>query len=46
MAVESELRRRKKLEHLNTIDDIVNLIRTSNNIIVLAGAGCRIHCSR
>jgi hypothetical protein len=39
MAVESELRKRKKLDNVNTIDDVVNLIRTSDNIIALVGAG-------
>lgn len=39
MAVESELRKRKKLDNVNTIDDVVNLIQTSNNIIALVGAG-------
>ena len=39
MAVKSELHKRKKLDHINTIDDVVKLIQTSNNIIVLAGAG-------
>jgi hypothetical protein len=39
LAVETELQRRKKLDDVNTIDDVVNLIKSSNNIIVLAGAG-------
>jgi 6-phosphogluconate dehydrogenase len=39
MAVESELRKRKKLDNVNTIDDVVNLIQTSSNIIALVGAG-------
>ena len=39
MAVDKELHRRKKLPFVNTIDDIVNLIKISQNIIVLAGAG-------
>jgi hypothetical protein len=41
MAVEAELQKRKKLSHVNTIEDVVNLIQTSNHIIVLAGAGDR-----
>ena len=39
MAVETELRKRKKLEDVNTVDDVVNLIKKSNNIMILAGAG-------
>jgi hypothetical protein len=39
MAVETELQKRKKLSHVNTIEDVVNLIQNSNYIIVLAGAG-------
>jgi hypothetical protein len=39
MAVDNELGKRKKLDHVNTIDDVINLIQSSNNIIVLAGAG-------
>lgn len=42
MAVESELRKRKKLDNVNTIDDVVNLIQSSNNIIALVGAGLSI----
>jgi len=39
MAVESELRRRRKLEDVNTVEDVVKLIQESKNIIILAGAG-------
>jgi hypothetical protein len=39
VAVDAELHRRRKLPHVNTIDDVVNLIKTSEKIIVLAGAG-------
>lgn len=38
-AIETELERRERLKHVNTIDDIVGLIKKSSNIIVLAGAG-------
>ena len=30
---------RQKLDHINTIDDVVNLLKRSRNIIVLTGAG-------
>ena len=39
MAVDTELRRRKKLDQVNSLDDIVRLIQDSNNIMILAGAG-------
>jgi NAD-dependent SIR2 family protein deacetylase len=39
MAVDTELRRRKKLEDVNSLDDVVRLIQSSKNIMVLAGAG-------
>jgi len=39
MAVDAELRRRKKLAKVNSLDDVVKLIQNSHNIIVLAGAG-------
>jgi thiamine pyrophosphate-dependent acetolactate synthase large subunit-like protein len=39
MAVDTELRRRKKLEDVNSLDDVVRLIQRSKNVMVLAGAG-------
>ena len=39
MAVETELRKRKKLDNVNTVDDVVDLIRKSKNIMILTGAG-------
>ena len=36
-----ELSKRVKLPQYNTVDDVINLIKTSNNIIVLTGAGVR-----
>jgi hypothetical protein len=41
MAVDTELRRRKKLENVNSLDDVVRLIQSSKNIMVLAGAGIK-----
>lgn len=35
----SEPPKRKKLDNVNSLDDVVNLIRTSKKIIVLSGAG-------
>lgn len=39
MAVESELRKRRKLEDVDTVEDVVKLIQESKNIMILAGAG-------
>ncbi|EGG17086.1 NAD(+)-dependent deacetylase [Cavenderia fasciculata] len=30
---------RRKLEHINTIDDVVNLFKTCKNILIITGAG-------
>ncbi|XP_053211746.1 NAD-dependent protein deacetylase sirtuin-1-like [Panonychus citri] len=35
---------RKKLPHVNTLDDVVDLIRNCSNIIVLTGAGVSVSC--
>ncbi|KAF4635805.1 hypothetical protein G7Y89_g2284 [Cudoniella acicularis] len=39
LGISRELSKRIKLPHYNTIDDAVNLIKQSRNIIVLTGAG-------
>jgi NAD-dependent histone deacetylase SIR2 len=39
LAISRELSKRIKLPHYNTVDDAVELIRKSRNIIVLTGAG-------
>lgn len=35
---------RRKLAHVNTLDDVVQLFRTSKRIIVLTGAGVSVSC--
>ena len=40
----TEPERRKKLETVNTIEDVVGLIAKSKNIIVLTGAGVSVSC--
>jgi NAD-dependent deacetylase sirtuin 1 len=40
----SEPPKRQKLSHVNTILDVVELIRNSKNIIVLTGAGVSVSC--
>ncbi|KAI9674788.1 MAG: NAD-dependent histone deacetylase sir2 [Caeruleum heppii] len=39
MLILRELGRRRKLEHINTIDDVVRLLHQSSNILVITGAG-------
>ena len=36
--------RRKKLGHVNTMDDAISLLKECNNVIVLSGAGVRCFC--
>ncbi|KAJ8022434.1 NAD-dependent protein deacetylase sirtuin-1 [Holothuria leucospilota] len=36
--------RRKKLDHVNTIDDAISLLKKCNNVIVLSGAGVSVSC--
>ena len=40
----SEPPKRKKLSTINTLEDAVNLIKTSQNIMVLTGAGVSVSC--
>ncbi|XP_077276480.1 sirtuin 1 isoform X2 [Temnothorax americanus] len=40
----SEPPRRQKLKHINTLSDVVRLIRNSKKIIVLTGAGVSVSC--
>jgi hypothetical protein len=37
-------RGREKLEHVNTLDDVVQLLKKANKIIVLTGAGISVSC--
>lgn len=39
MAVQSELRKRQRLEDVDNVEDVVKLILSSKNIMILAGAG-------
>jgi NAD-dependent deacetylase sirtuin 1 len=34
---------RSKLPHINTLEDVVHLLRTCKNIVVLTGAGVGFH---
>ncbi|KAK6170871.1 hypothetical protein SNE40_019164 [Patella caerulea] len=36
--------KRKKLEHINTIEDVVHLMKTCKKIVVLTGAGVSVSC--
>lgn len=40
----SEPPRRHKLRHVNTLDDVVRLVKGAQNIIVLTGAGVSVSC--
>jgi NAD-dependent histone deacetylase SIR2 len=44
MAIDTELHKRKKLDNVNTLDDVVNLIKSSNSILLLVGAGISTSC--
>lgn len=44
MNMMSEPPRRSKLSHINTITNVVQLIKNSKNIIVLTGAGVSVSC--
>ncbi|XP_076360653.1 NAD-dependent protein deacetylase sirtuin-1-like [Tachypleus tridentatus] len=44
VSVLNEPPRRTKLPHINTLDDVVNLIQTSQNIMILTGAGVSVSC--
>ncbi|XP_064612076.1 NAD-dependent protein deacetylase sirtuin-1-like isoform X2 [Liolophura sinensis] len=43
-SIVSEPPRRKKLKHINTVDDVVTLLKTSKKIMVLTGAGVSVSC--
>ena len=34
-----EMNRRRKLPHINTLEDVLRLLKESKNILVLTGAG-------
>lgn len=42
--VQKFLRQRKKLPNVNTLEDVVKLLRESKNIMVLTGAGVSVSC--
>lgn len=35
---------RQKLDHVNTLDDVVRLLRDAKKVVVLAGAGISVAC--
>jgi len=39
--IKNELKKRKKLMQYNTVDDAVELLKNSKNVLVLTGAGVR-----
>jgi NAD-dependent SIR2 family protein deacetylase len=38
------LRKRRRLENVNTIDDVVDIMKNAKNIMVLTGAGVSVSC--
>jgi NAD-dependent deacetylase sirtuin 1 len=44
VASEENLPRRKRLLNINSIDNVVSLIKKSNKIMILTGAGCSVSC--
>lgn len=38
------MRKRRKLNHINTIEDVVELLKKSSKIVVLSGAGVSVSC--
>ncbi|XP_077504571.1 sirtuin 1 isoform X1 [Amblyomma americanum] len=44
MLSEEEPPRRTKLAHVNTLDDVVSLLRTCQRVLVLTGAGVSVSC--
>lgn len=45
ITIMSEPEPRKKLSHVNTFQDVISLLHTCQNIMVLTGAGVRIGLS-
>ncbi|KAL7750326.1 NAD-dependent histone deacetylase sir2 [Sorochytrium milnesiophthora] len=44
IAVQRFVRRRQRLQHVTTIDDVAQLLRTSSKIMVISGAGISVSC--
>ncbi|GFR78954.1 NAD-dependent protein deacetylase sirtuin-1 [Elysia marginata] len=44
ISIVSEPPKRKKLEDINTLDDVIRLLKTCKKIIVLTGAGVSVSC--
>ncbi|XP_070545508.1 NAD-dependent protein deacetylase sirtuin-1-like [Ptychodera flava] len=44
ISILSEPRRRKKLKSINTMEDVLHLLRTKSKIVVLTGAGVSVSC--
>ena len=38
------LRKRRRLEHVNTLDDVVELLAKANNVMIVTGAGVSVSC--
>lgn len=42
--VSRHLRKRRRLEHVNTIEDVVHLLSRANNVMIVTGAGVSVSC--
>lgn len=44
LTLRRHLRKRKKLQGVNSLEDVLGLLRSSKNILVLTGAGVSVSC--
>ncbi|KAI8149808.1 DHS-like NAD/FAD-binding domain-containing protein [Fennellomyces sp. T-0311] len=42
--INRHLRKRRRLEHVNTLDDVVELLAKANNVMIVTGAGVSVSC--
>ncbi|CDS13007.1 hypothetical protein LRAMOSA05191 [Lichtheimia ramosa] len=42
--INRHLRKRQRLEHVNTLEDVVSLLARANNVMIVTGAGVSVSC--